>query len=92
MTKTELEMINGNVKNNIDVTMDNQQPSSCPKGGEGSTTSESTSLVVCKICGSKFKELNSHLNRKHKISCKEYLIYKQSLVILPRVPDIAYLQ
>ena len=41
-------MINVNVKNYLDITIGNQQPSSFRNGGEGSTTREST-LSGCNI-------------------------------------------
>lgn len=33
---------------------------------------EKNKYIICKECGNKFKELNSHLRHKHKMTCDEY--------------------
>ena len=64
-------MVNLKVKNLSDVTMDNQQPSTCPKGGEGSET-RNLSVVECLICKKEFRSLEKHLP-KHEIDKAGYL-------------------
>ena len=62
------------LENHIDVTMDNQQPSSCLKGGEGSETSQLPyDVVECLICGESRLRLYHHLKSVHGIRKSEYL-------------------
>lgn len=59
------------LENNTNI--DNQQASNLSdKVVEASTASRVTSLVECQICHKKMKDLNSHLNRSHHITCKHY--------------------
>lgn len=59
------------LENNTNI--DNQQASNLSdKVVEASTASRVTSLVECQICHKFMKDLNSHLNRCHHITCKHY--------------------
>ena len=70
-------------KNNINETIDNQQASNLSdKVIEASTTSKTASLVECKICHKRMRDLTSHLNKVHHVTCQYYLeIYPGSQIM-----------